>query len=251
MSSASTNIISASASLAIFSILTCVYFLLRYLFVDGYKKNNSTLSYLFTGFYIILAIGAQFGINFKNSKEHCGEPQFASTFIYTVLPNFTIFCLIMLLLFVFPGWRAPFANTFGYAVAWVLGVKGIFNNMLPAKSGNKLIQQVCEDSSTFINEITPENFDAFIGRMRQNKLLSSNADQYIPQLYNMVMLKDNIAKLIWYLLTGCLVISTSYNAIMGIQCERSSAKLEEKQKQWATAVDSEKTKPLKQFAVTD
>ena len=37
----------------------------------------------------------------KNSKEHCGEPQFASTFIYTVLPNFTIFCLIMLLLFVF------------------------------------------------------------------------------------------------------------------------------------------------------
>ena len=54
MSSASTNIISASASLAIFSILTCVYFLLRYLFVDGYKKNNSTLSYLFTGFYIIL-----------------------------------------------------------------------------------------------------------------------------------------------------------------------------------------------------
>lgn len=243
--------ITASASLAIFSIITCVYFLLRYLFLDGYKKSNATLSYLFTGLYVLSAVGAQFSINFSNAKEHCGEPQLVSTFIYTVVPNFTVFGLIMLLLYLFPGWRAPFANTFGYAIAWILGVKGIFNEMLPAKSGNKLIQQVCEDSSTFINEITPENFDAFIGRMRENKLLSTKATEYIPQLYNMVMIKDNIAKLIWYLLTGCLVISTSYNAIMGIQCERSAAQLEAKQKQWTTVVDSEKTKPVKQFAVTD
>lgn len=252
MSSTSPKIISASASLAIFSILTCVYFLMRYLFLDGYKKSNAALSYLFTGVYLIASIGAQFAINFQNSKTHCGgEPQLISTFIYTVLPNFTVFGLIMLLLFLFPGWRAPFANTFGYAIAYVLGIKGIFNNMLPSKSGNKLIQQVCEDSSTFINEITPENFDAFIGRMRQNKLLSSGADQYIPQLYNLVMVKDNTAKLIWYLLTGCLVISTSYNAIMGIQCSRDPNALSEKQKQWSEKVNSEKPKQEKLFAITD
>jgi len=243
--------ISASASLAIFSIITCIYFVLRYLFLDGYKKSNATLSYLFTGLYVLSAVGSQFAINFSNATEHCGEPQLVSTFIYTVLPNFTVFGLIMLLLYLFPGWRAPFANTFGYGIAWILGVKGIFNKMLPAKSGNKLIQQVCEDSSAFINEITPENFDAFIGRMRQNKLLSSGSDEYIPKLYNLVMIKDNIAKLIWYLLTGCLVISTSYNAILGIQCKRSASQLKEKQKQWTSKVDSSKPKTEKQFAVTD
>ena len=34
------------------------------------------LSYFFMGVYLVLMIGAQFGINFQNSKEHCGgEPQ--------------------------------------------------------------------------------------------------------------------------------------------------------------------------------
>ena len=62
--------ITASASLAIFSIITCVYFLLRYLFLDGYKKSNATLSYLITGIYVLSAVGAQFSINFSNAKEH-------------------------------------------------------------------------------------------------------------------------------------------------------------------------------------
>ena len=65
------------------------------------------------------------------------------------------------------------------------------------------------------------------------------------------MIKDNIAKLIWYLLTGCLVISTSYNAILSIQCNRSASHLKEKQKQWTSKVDSSKPKTEKLFAVTD
>ena len=244
--------ISASASLSIFSILTCVYFLLRYLFVDGYGKSNKMLNYFFTGLYLVLMVGAQFGINFQNSKEHCGgEPQLISTFIYTVIPNFTIFGLIVVLTSLFPGWRAPFSNTFGFLVTYFLGIKGVFNNMLPAKSGNKLIQQVSEDSSTFINEITPENFNAFIGRMRQNKLLSSGASEYIPKLYSLVVIKDTVAKLIWYLLTGCLVISTSFNAIMGIECTRSSAALEAKQKEFNEQQATVKIDKPKTFAVTD
>jgi len=244
--------ISASASLSIFSILTCIYFFLRYLFVDGYGKSNKMLNYFFTGLYLLLMVGAQFGINFQNSKEHCGgEPQLVSTFIYTVLPNFTIFGLIVVLTSIFPGWRAPFSNTFGFLATYFLGIKRIFNNMLPPKSGNKLIQQVSEDSSTFINEITPENFEAFIGRMRQNKLLSSGASEYIPKLYNLVVIKDIVAKLIWYLLTGCLVISTSFNAILGIECNRSPAVLEAKQKEFNKQQATVKVDKVKTFAVTD
>ena len=244
--------ISASASLAIFSVLTSVYFLLRYLFVDGYKKYNSTISYLFGGVYFLAVIGAQLSINFQNAQEHCGgEPQIVSTFMYTALPNFIIFGLIILVTSLFPGWRAPFSNTFGFIVTYLLGIKGIFNKLLPAKSGNKLIQQVCEDSSTFINEITPENFDAFIGRMRTNKLLTRDANQYIPKLYNLVTIKDSIAKLIWYLLTGCLVISTSFNAITGIKCERSSEALIKMQKEFAEKQSKVQIKKPRQFVVTD
>jgi hypothetical protein len=243
--------ISASASLGIFTGLTCVYFLMRYLFVDGYGKSNVMLSYFFTGMYFIIMLGAQFSINLQNAAEHCGEPQLVPTFIYTVVPNVTIFGLIVVLTSIFPGWRAPFSNTFGYVVTYLLGIKGIFNKILPAKSGNKLIQQVCEDSSSFINEITPENFEAFIGRMKQNKLFSPDAGQYIPKLYNLVMIKDSIAKLIWYLLTGCLVISTSFNAVVGMTCSRSPDKMAAAQKQFNEEQAKVVIKKPKQFAVTD
>jgi hypothetical protein len=243
--------ISASASLGIFVGLTCVYFLLRYLFVDGYDKSNVMLSYFFTGMYFMLMLGSQFGINLQNAAEHCGEAQFIPTFIYTIVPNVTIFGSIVVLTNIFPGWRAPFSNTFGYMVTYLLGIKGIFNKILPAKSGNKLIQQVCEDSSSFINEITPENFEAFIARMQQNDLFSPKADQYIPKLYNLVKIKDQIAKLIWYLLTGCLVISTSFNAVVGMTCSRSPEKMAEVQKQFNEEQAKVVVKKPKQFAVTD
>ena len=244
--------INASASLGIFSIITCLYFLIRYLVIDKYGKNNNTLSYFVTGLYLTFITGSQLSINFKNSKEHCGgEPQLVSTFIYTVLPNFTIFGLIMLLTYIFPGWRAPFSNTFGYAATYLMGIKEVLNNMLPAKSGNKLIQQVYEDSSTLINEINPENFDAFIGRMQENNLLSKTSDEYIPKLYNLVMVKDNIAKLIWYILTGCLVISTSYNAMLSVECSRNPEKLQKIHSKFTKQQNNLKVKKEKKFIITD
>jgi len=82
-------------------------------------------------------------------------------------------------------------------------------------------------------------------------MLAKGASEYIPKLYNLVIIKDHIAKLIWYLLTGSMVISTSLNAILGIKCSRSAANLTKMQKEFSEKESKVVVNKPKTFAVTD
>ena len=243
--------ISASASLAIFVLITVVYFVMKYLFIDGYGSANGMMDNVFLLMYFASVLMSQLKVNYENSIDHCGSPQLGPVVLYTLLPNFFIFGLIIILVMLFPGWRAPFSNTIGYGVTYLLGIKGLFNKMLPSKSGNSLVQQVIEDNSMFINEMTPENFEAFIGRMRQNNLLAKGATEYIPKLYNLVSLKDSVSKFLWYVLTGCLVISTSYNAIVGMECNRTASQLKKYRNDMKKDNEKIEVKKEKVYAVYD
>ena len=71
------------------------------------------------------------------------------------------------------------------------------------------------------------------GRRKQrggsnSSILSSNYKQFIPDLYNFVVLKDRIAEFLWYILTGYLVIQNSNTYIMSIKCKRTPDELEAK-----------------------
>ena len=48
-------------------------------------------------------------------------------------------------------------------------------------------------------------------------------------LFNMIILKENIAEMIWYILTGLLVCSISYNSLIGAKCD-NPIDLNEKQR---------------------
>ena len=57
--------------------------------------------------YIMGVIGSQLGINISNTKEHChGVPQIVTSMIYTIIPNFFMLGLIMVVLKIFPGWKS-------------------------------------------------------------------------------------------------------------------------------------------------
>ena len=84
---------------------------------------------------------------------------------------------------------------------------------------------LCENKSIIINQITPMNYELFLNRLSKEGALKSGykkKDAY-HYLWVLVNAKDAIAELIWYLLTGALAISTTFNALLDIECDIPTA----------------------------
>ena len=134
-----------------------------------------------------------------------------------------------------------------------MGVETTFNNMLKTKAGNnKLLQKVYQDKSILINLMTPGplgTFDNVItqlsggdtkpkqtgGAMIQQQavpnintgsgIFNSKYEEFIPELYNFVLVKDYVAEYMWFILAGFLTIQTSFNSIVGIECKKTQEQL--------------------------
>ena len=91
--------------------------------------------------------------------------------IYTIIPNFFMLGLVMIILKVFPGWKEPFSNTIGYAIVYLMGLGETFSELLKpkivgkGKTGGDLISLICENKSIIINQITPMNYELFLNRL--------------------------------------------------------------------------------------
>jgi hypothetical protein len=202
---------------------------MRYYLVDRHMTNKSTLKTAALLVYIVLIFGAQLFANIAITSSVCkGTPQTVPAIMYTVVPNILIFGTLVVLLNIYPGWRAPFSNTFGYFVVYLMGVNNALTSLLKLE-GSRLINKICSDKSILINEITPLNFKPFLERMSSDGLLVKGYDT-IPAyktLWTYVGLKNNISDYLWYMLTGALVITTTYNALLDIKC---SISVKDKQK---------------------
>lgn len=243
--------ISATSSFTYFALLTLTYFILRYLMVDKYEnKGNSSLGSALLIVYLGIMFLLQFLANMSNAKERCGgSPQILTALAYTAIPNILIFGMLMIMLIFFPGWKAPFSNTLGYLIisSPIFKAKNVFNNILVEKSNNKLLNRVYNNPSLMINEITPENFDIFISKMGElkNPILVHNFREYIPKLYNLVVMKDRLSEFMWYLLTGALVISNSNSYIQTFKCNRTAGELSSKLDKALTKGSKKKKKKQK------
>jgi hypothetical protein len=220
--------ISASFSIGIFIFLTSTYFLAKFFFVDrkGPPVPTGSSSMILSLLYVVLVIASQLFINVRNSSDHCnGTPQIVTAFIYTIIPNFFILGLVMLLMKVLPGWKAPFSNTIGYGVVYMLGVGDAFSDLLKSKKTGALIQKICDDKAIVINEITPFNFEVFVDRLGKDKLLKSGYrhKSAYSKLWEFVVIKDSVAEFTWLMLSGILVISTTFNTLLEISCDIPTA----------------------------
>lgn len=213
------------ASIYVFTGITLVYFIFKYLM----PERESMLFVI----YFILVLASQFALNISLAKQMCSSPSNVGTAaLATFIPWLFIFGLLNLLLSVFPGWLSAFSNTIGYAVASVAGVASLFTDQLlnvgkpPSKDAFKVIQNVTNDPSTIINTINDENVEEF-----WNKSIDVNFFNAFPQvksgiepppqftqLKNFIRLKNIVSYFIWYLLTGILITSISYNYMLSVPC---------------------------------
>ena len=242
--------ISPTSSMVYFLIITTIYFSLKYFIVDKYGAENKGLGIAMTVVYLAIMLAMQLSANISNAKEKCGgTPQVIPAINYTIIPNLLIFGGLLMALMFFPGWKAPFSNTLGYLIVSLpfLKIKEVFNSILVTESNNKLLKMVYRDPSLMINEMTPENFELFISKMNgsTHSILSPNYKEFIPDLYNLVVIKDRIAEFLWYILTGALVISNSYSSIMTIKCRRTAGELASKLDSVMSKQKKQKKKPQK------
>jgi len=245
--------ISAGTSLGVFGGLTAIYFVLRYMLIENYDIINAGgyphgLANVLNSVYFILMIFAQYYINVQNSYTKCGESQIYHSVVYTLIPNVLIFGLLITMLDLFPGFLKPFSNTIGYFIVyWLGGITKLFNQMLVSKEKSRYIQQVYDDNSMMINEITTGKYGNIMSFFKEgsrpgpDQIFNRNYKAQLPALFNRVVIKDLISKFIWYMLVGGLVISTSFNSIMNMECSRSQMTMDRLEKaNKAAAKEAEK-----------
>ena len=225
--------ISSGTSLGIYAIITAIFFVLKFFLVENFEIINTNgypqgLNSLLSGVYYLFVIFSQYYINVQNTYKKCGEAQVFHAMIYTFVPNILIFGLLVVILDVFPGFLKPFSNTIGYGFVWLFGgIIKVFNKMLISQNKSRYIQQVYDDSSMMINEITTGPKGNIVNFIKQgatpgkDRIFNKNYKEHLPKLFNLVVIKDLISKYIWFLLVGGLVVSTSNNSITNMRCKRS------------------------------
>lgn len=236
------NITSPSLGLFIFTLQTLAYLIFEVLTKGKYAS-------LVFKIYITVILFSQFLLNINLTRDICGEANTFIAFIYTFIPWTIIFGIIVLFLGVFPGWLAPFSNTFGYFLIRMYGLNKKFEEVVrppkldatgEAPKGNsadqteQLLQNIMTNKSILVNEIPDANtgFDNFLINLNNMGLLKVNmkardpvTNDYINTdilaLQDLIRIKFLIAKIIWYLLTGLLTISIAYNSIIQSECKNS------------------------------
>ena len=256
-----------SSAMLLFFILTTIYSVMQYNSAKTYvgtdkaaDKSDSTSKMYFMIYLLAVVIG-QFFVNLQLTTAMCGGPNWTTAAMCTFFPWGFIFGILLLLLSMFPGWLAPFSNTFGYGVALAAGLNDTMVNILRPQSkkerddaGEKLnseaeeaLEHIYADRSLLVNEITTTNFGDFWKNMSGlfRKGVESNAGLK-SELYSFVVLKEIVSEYIWYILAGMLITSVSFNYIAGSACNVSAAEMQARhddyEKELKSAQDDAKAK---------
>lgn len=242
-----------TGGLIYFFIITAIYTVFNY---NSIKKPDKPGSSIYFSIYMMMVIIGELFINISLTAGTCGSPQYSTAIISTILPWGFMFGILTLLLSIFPGWLAPFSNTFGYGITLLAGLTNTINDILEpnpdgakASPDNEFMQQalahIYSDKSMLINEITPSNFDYFWTHMKgifqkgvfENKELKD-------KLYSLVQLKYSVATFVWYMLAGLLVTSVSFNYIVNSACGISASEMKKRHKQYEEEMDADHQKNL-------
>ena len=266
---------STGASISLFTIITTLYIILKQ--TIGYKyqsKGGPKRRNILLGIYITAVVVCQYMFNMRLTQSICGQAQAKSAFIMTVIPNVFMFGLLIMIFTFLPGWKAPFSNTIGYIFARLGGARKLFMTMILKNQSAKskttrrirsgtlpkhgdeshfkhpLIQEIYDNPSLMLNEITPTNFVTFMDEMYRNRIIDKSASQYFSRLYKFVTLKDCVAEWIWYMLVGSFVIVTSYNALSQTPCKKNTSKMLAQHAQWNADENKDKPDPEKRVYYT-
>jgi hypothetical protein len=233
-----------SMSMLWFFVITSIYFVIKMNIQDPTEKK------VYMGVYILLLIIGQFFINLSLTTALCGKAQWQTALNVTCIPWFLIFGVLNLFLFLFPDWLSPFSNTFGYFIAKLMGLNDFMESILkPQFDTNarldpstrvmaEALDHIYNDKALLVNELhNPDtDVDSFFQKMKNlldpSKVTTTNEGDLKTKLKYFVNVKHAVAEYVWYLLTGALVTSVTYNYIVNLSCSRSVQDMSKRQQDY-------------------
>jgi len=214
-----------------------------------------------TAVYVLVSLTAvTIAGSYAMTQEQCASPG-TLALRYVLLPTSFIMITLWGMLKLCPGWKNPFAYTFGFLAAKIAGVSsalvgketGIFAiNAITAKLQN-LLDEVKSNRDILINSMNPTNFYSKINELERDGLLRGGYKKQsgYKKLYALLVLKDVIADAVWFLGAGFYAISVSEAGMAQAKCSKSLATIKKNEADWhadAAAKEAAK-KPIQLFSL--
>ncbi len=241
-----------SSPILLFSLITTIYYIIKYNLDDNGMDNTYFIMYL------LIIIISHFFVNLNMTRALCGSNQWDTTIYVTVVPWLVIFGFLYIGLKTFPSWLMPFSNTFGYGLAILGGLtettEKLFKSTTNAKNDKELafLEKIYTDKSLIINEITVNNFTNFWENMKglfRDDVINDSANIIKNKLKSLVKLKELTAEYIWHLFAGLLITSISYNFIIGSSCKKSVQDMQNSHKNKFDSIENMKKSEEKRLYI--
>ena len=219
--------------------------------------------------YLGLVLIVQFIMNITIVTAKCGgslKTNILSAAAYTFFPWTLIFGVMMIVLVMYPGFKTAFSDVIGYFY-----VSGTANKLLTEILINKDIQQemdtsdatlkekenlqnaadaiikICGNTSILINQIVPSNFISYWSLLNplMKQRFQGNSDETIDkrnQLFDLVVMRDTIGEMMWYLYTGILLTSIVQMKISTTPCYLSPKQMEQNYQEFLKKEDAAEAK---------
>jgi len=179
-----------------------------------YCKYTMKLSDSYNWLFFAIIVAFMYFANLATIQSKCSSPM--PVFRATFLPWFLMFAPTLAALMMFPSWKTPFSNTFGYLVARMArGNEALLDLLIP----NQPLQYVYEDPSLLLNQFTTTNFETMFQSMKEVMVDDAVKKEALLQV---IRLKEIISEWIWFLLAASVSISSSYTILMNTECTKSA-----------------------------
>jgi len=275
---------SSYTNMFVFMIVTLIYFLKKPKMTLDDTKDPSKYTrsvYMVLGIYFLAVTVLQWVINVITITSTCGgsiAENIGAAGLYTVIPWTFIFGVVILTLIVFPGFKSAFSDVIGYyyisfisvsipGFATPMSVNGMLTELLVdkdidqaiEKSDNKsslqdaadMIIKICGNKSILINQMQPDNFESYwklLNPLMKPKYKGDGGAELKKSLFDMVVTRDNVGEMMWYIYTGILLSSIVQMKLASRRCASSPATME---KNYQSFLETEQKKKEEELRSTD
>jgi hypothetical protein len=178
-----------------------------------YKEGAALLIDFFMVAFTILLMGVAFS---SILSARCGKAPLGTVAKAVFLPWVLMFAVVVALLRFLPGWKQPFANTFGYLFIQnpLVDGKGKLKNLF---ADTPAMEVIGKNPGLLMNEFNLTNFDAQV-KTFQADLKSSSSVEAVAAFRRVVLMKEVVAEFAWHILAGSVALIASYNILMNEPC---------------------------------
>ena len=191
-----------------------------------YKSNN----YVFLGAYLLLVLIVQFSVNSSIISVNCGgsmKENVGAAGALTFIPWLLIFGVMMLILVIYPGFKSAFSDVVGYYYVSSKAndiltkllkdsrIESTINTATTSVEESRKLESTADailkimgNSAVIINQILPDNFLRYWDTLKplmKDEFKTTDPTDLKEQLFDLVVTRDYIGELMWYIYTGVLL----------------------------------------------